>query len=165
MFLKTASGLCQVRYSFLMLTMSVVCKCIASNPLEVFDFRSFLEQMRRICREWGHPCRREISIKMHSSNFVGIMLLCEVFPCQFAAYIWAPYYGMASEGLLWFIIDYKCIYKCKYLHKRTWWEDNRLLQVLTNTYITMIKKKLCKIFAKERKEKNLKIHRKTPLSG
>ena len=35
---------------------------------------------------------------------------------------------------------------CKYLHNND-------------------KKKLCKIFAKERKEKNLKIHRKTPLSG
>ena len=41
-----------------------------------------------------------MSLKMHSRSFVGIMLSCEVFPCQPAAYFWEPYHGMISEGLL-----------------------------------------------------------------
>ena len=59
-----------------------------SNPSEVFHFRSVLGNMRRVYRGRGHPGRNVISIKMHSSSFhfVGIMLLCEVFSCQFAPY-------------------------------------------------------------------------------
>ena len=39
--------------------------------------------MLLICRGLGHPCRSVISVKMHSSRYVGITLLCEVFPSQF----------------------------------------------------------------------------------
>ena len=38
-------------------------------------------------------------IKMHSSNFVGIILLREGFPFSLLWVFGAPYHGMVSEGL------------------------------------------------------------------
>ena len=40
------------------------------------------------------------AIKMHSSSFFGIMLLCEMFSCQFGACFWGILSWMVSEGLL-----------------------------------------------------------------
>ena len=41
-----------------------------------------------------------ISIKIHSSNFVGITLLCQCSPVSLLRVFRAPYHGMISEGRL-----------------------------------------------------------------
>ena len=58
---------------------------------------------------WQHPCRRVISIEMHSINSAGITLLHEVFPCQFAVCQFYVIMGRSLRECFRFIIDYKCI--------------------------------------------------------
>ena len=76
------------------------CRCIESNPSEVFHFRSVLRNMRRVYGGQGDPWRSVISIKVHSSGFVGIMLPLRCSPVSLLRVFWAPYHGMVSEELL-----------------------------------------------------------------
>ena len=109
-------------------------------PPKVLHFRNVLGHMGRIYRGRGHPCRGVISTKVHSSSFVGIMLLREVLLCRFAKCFWGILLWDGPWGTA-FASSYitNTLYcKCKSLQKRAWWLDNRLLQVLANTYITRI---------------------------
>ena len=137
-----------------------------SNPSEVFHFRSVLGNMRRVYRGRGHPGRNVISIKMHSSSFhfVGIMLLCEVFSCQFATYFWGT---LSWDGLWRTAFDSSQITntlycKCKYFHKRG--PDDQTIVFYRSLQIQNYDKKFMLNFCKRKKRKtslNFKLHLKT----
>ena len=102
---------------------------------------------RGICRESAgvdgtHP-REWFQLKYKTLNrsSVGIALLREVLSdcCVFFRHLIMRWpWGTTFVS--------SCI-------KRSWWQDNRLLQVLTNTYVTIIKKSYAKLLQIKDSEK------------
>ena len=76
------------------------CKCIRSNSSEVLHFRNVLEHMRRLYRGGGTHAVVWFQQKCIAAALLESCFCVRCSPVDLLRVFGAPYYGMASEGLL-----------------------------------------------------------------